>query len=128
MTNLKAIIERNSSNLIRRLSKPKEELEKEKKIKKEHRKKGKNSKIASPNSLFIRLTTGSSTPASESLSVSLKKTSRRPRDPFRRARRRRKTPDTCIIHFHLIWIIFHSIISNAFRFILKREYFCLKVS
>lgn len=46
MANLKAIIERNSSNLIRRLSRPREELEKEKKIKKEHRRKGKNSKIA----------------------------------------------------------------------------------
>jgi hypothetical protein len=45
MAGLKATIERNSSNLIRRLNRPKEELEKEKKIKKEHRRKGKNSKI-----------------------------------------------------------------------------------
>lgn len=45
MASLKALIERNASNLVRRLSKPKEEIEKEKKIKKEHRRRGKNSKI-----------------------------------------------------------------------------------
>ena len=34
MSNLKALIDRNAGNLVRRLSKPKEEVEKEKKIKK----------------------------------------------------------------------------------------------
>ena len=45
MASLKSVIERNSSNLIKRLNKPKEEVEKEKKIKKDNKKKGKNSKI-----------------------------------------------------------------------------------
>ena len=45
MANLKSLVERNASNLVRRLNRPKEEIEKEKKIKKEHRRRGKNSKI-----------------------------------------------------------------------------------
>ena len=46
ISSLKATIDRNAANLIRRLSRPKEEIEKEKKIKKETKKRGKNSKIA----------------------------------------------------------------------------------
>ena len=45
MTNLKAAIDRNSNSLMRRLNKPKDEIQKEKKIKKQQIRKGKNSKI-----------------------------------------------------------------------------------